>query len=135
MIGITDLITLSDAQSATHLGWFVALGRHVAMEPDPAVQRLLATAAHRHAWHAELWAGRRPTIPHDAVHVLPAPAAVDVAGDVLDAYRTHLAVQRALLADLRARADRELDPATHRVLDLVDADLADLADRAARLRA
>ena len=129
MIGIADLVALCDTQTATHLGWFVALGRHVVGEPDPAVQRALATAAHRHAWHAELWAGRRPAIPHDAVHVLPPPTAVEDGGDLVDAYRTHLATQRRLLADLRDRVARELDPATQRVLELVDADLADLAAR------
>lgn len=132
MIGIVDLVALCDARAATDLGWFVVLGRHVATEPDPALQRTLAAAAHRHAWHAELWAQRRPAIPHDAVHPLPEPATVDAAGDLVGTYRSHLAAQRALLSELRGRTDRELDPATRRVVDLVDADLADLA---ARLRA
>lgn len=129
MIGITELVELCDEQYATNLGWFVVLGERVRDTTDPQLQRLLATAAHRHAWHAELWWQRRPAIPHDVVHEPPPPATIDVGSDALDAYRDHLAEQRSLLARLRGDIDPELDPSTHRVATLVDRDLAELADR------
>lgn len=128
-IGIADLATLCDDQHATHLGWFVVLGERVRQEPDPRLQRLFATAAHRHAWHAELWAQRRPAIPHDATRELPAPATIEVGDDLVAAYREHLAAQRALLERLRGTVDSDLDPSTRRVVDLVDADLAELQER------
>jgi hypothetical protein len=129
VIAIADLVELCAEQYASDLGWFVVLGEHVRHTRDPELQRLLATAAHRHAWHADLWAQRRPAIPHDAVHELPAPAPVVVAGDLVTAYRAHLSSQRTLMARLRAQTDRDLDPSTRRVVDLVDADLVELATR------
>ena len=126
MIAITDLIEVCDEQYARHLGWFELLGQRVRAEPDPALQRLFATAAQRHAWHAELWASRRPAIPHDMVHTLPPPVAPAIEDDLPAAYREHLVAERAKLARLRADVDRDLDPSTVRVIDLVDADLADL---------
>jgi len=125
--GIVDLVALCDEQYATHVGWFMALGERVRDETDPRRQRWYATAAHRHAWHAELWAQRRPAIPHDTVHELPPPAEIGVDGDITSIYCDHLVEQRALLARLRGEVDPELDPSTRRVIDLVDADLADLA--------
>lgn len=129
MTTIAELVDLCDEQCATDLGWFVALGSRVRHEPDPRLQRLFATAAHRHAWHAELWAARRPTVPHDAVHGMPDPATPDVGDDLVASYREHLATRRSFLADLREAADPELDPATVRVVSLVDNDLADLERR------
>lgn len=130
MIGIVDLVALCDDEYAANLGWFVVLGRRVADEPVPALQQLWATAAHRHAWHAELWARRRPAIPHDAIHALPEPATIEVAGgDLRAAYRDHLAHELEALARLRAGTDAELDPSTHRVAGLIATDLRDLSER------
>ena len=129
MIAIADLIEVCDEQYARHLGWFELLGQRVRAEPDAKLQRLFATASQRHAWHAELWASRRPAIPHDTFHLLPPPAAPSVSGDVAAAYLEHLVGERAELARLRATVDGDLDPATVRVIDLVDADLADLQSR------
>ena len=126
MISITDLIEVCDEQYARNLGWFELLGQRVRAEPDPKLQRLFATAAQRHAWHAELWASRRPAIPHDTIHPLPPPTAPSIEGDLPAAYREHLVAERVTLARLRAGVDRDLDPSTVRVIDLVDADLADL---------
>lgn len=126
---IDELIGVCEERAAADLGWFVVLGERVRNEPDPRLQQLFATAAHRHAWHAELWAGRRPAIPHDASPTPPRPAPPEVGGDVVAAYREHLVAQRAFLAELRTETDPDLDPSTHRVLDLVDADLADLQDQ------
>lgn len=129
MIAIAELVDLCDERCASELGWFTVLGERVRDEPDPGLQRLLATAAHRHAWHADLWWARRPAIPHDAVRTTPAPARPDVGDDLVAAYRAHLVHQRSLLARLRADTDPDLDPATVRVATLIDADLADLQDR------
>lgn len=126
MTAIDDLITVCDECTAADLGWFVVLGERVRVETDPELQRLLATASHRHAWHAELWAQRRPAIPHDAARPAPQPALPDVGDDLVAAYRRHLTVRRSFLVGLRAGADPDLDPSTHRLIDLVDADLADL---------
>ena len=41
---------------------FETLGRWARELPDPAVKRLFGTWCHRHAWHAELWRGRLPTV-------------------------------------------------------------------------
>jgi hypothetical protein len=125
-IDLVDLVVLCDEQCAADLGWFVALGERVRDEPDPHRQRWYATAAHRHAWHADLWAQRRPTVPHDAAHALPAPARVEVGDDLAAAYHEHLATQRERRARLRDAVDPDLDPSTRRVIALVDADLADL---------
>jgi len=127
---IVELVEVCDAWCAVDLGWFEVLGERVRHEPDPALQRLFATASQRHAWHAELWAQRRPAIPHDAVHPAPEPVLLTIAGDdLVTAYRRYLTSQRKLLAELRAATDPDLDPATRRVVTLVDADLADLQAR------
>lgn len=129
MIGITELVEVCDEQCALHLGWFVLLGQRVRDAPDPKLQRLFATAAQRHAWHAELWAHRRPAIPHDATHAPPPPALIAVGDDLVADYRDHLALQRTWLERLRSDIDGELDPATERVITLVDADIVDLQSR------
>jgi hypothetical protein len=128
VIAIRDLVDVCDEGYATNLGWFVVLGERVRGEPDPTLQRVFATAAHRHAWHAELWAQRRPSVPHDTHHELPPPTTIAI-GDVVDAYRAHLVAERARLDRLRSAVDPDLDPATVRVVTLIDADLADLHDR------
>ena len=126
---ITELVDVCHERCAENLGWFVVLGERIRDEPDPTLQRLWAVAAHRHAWHAELWAQRRPAIPHDAVHARPEPARPDVGDDLVDAYRRHVAGQRSFLAGLRTTLDPDLDPSTRRVVDLIDADLADVEQR------
>ena len=131
-IDLVDLVALCDEQCAVDLGWFAALGERVRDEPDPRRQRWYATAAHRHAWHADLWAQRRPAVPHDAAPALSAPAPVEVGGDLAAAYHDHLAAQRERLARLRDAVDPDLDPSTRRVIALVDADLADLQRREPR---
>lgn len=128
-VGIAELVEICDEQSATNLGWFVALGERVRAEPDPRRQRWCAMAAHRHAWHAELWASRRPAVPHDAIHDLPAPAVPAIDDDPTASYRAHTARQRVVLDRLRGRLDPDLDPSTLRVLALVEADLADLVEQ------
>lgn len=129
MIPIDELVTLSERRCTLALGWFETLGGWVVDEPDPRRQRWFATACHRLAWHADLWSDRRPAIPHDVVHPRPRPASVDPTGDRAAALSAHLAAERNELAALAARVDPDLDPATLRVIALVDADLAELLER------
>ena len=127
--GIVELGDICDDHAARARGWFETLGRWTRDEPDGRRQRTWATAAHRHAWHADLWVGRRPAIPPVAERPVPPPR--DVAADAgvderAATYRSALSAWRTSLAELRARLDPDLDPSTVRVVDLVTADLDDL---------
>jgi hypothetical protein len=128
MIPIDELISISQARSSLALGWFERLGRWVVDEPDPRRQRWFATACHRLGWHAELWIDRRPAVPHDAIHSRPEATPVDPDGDRCAALAAHLHAERDALTGLADRIDPDLDPATLRVIRLVDADLVDLLD-------
>lgn len=129
-IGIVELGRICDEQRSVCLGWFTTLGRWVADEPTPALQRLYAAASHRHAWHAELWRSRRPTIPPVEARPEPDPVTVDDEDDDRSsAYRSAVAAMRRSLDELRGSIDPELDPSTERVIDLVTADLVDLSAR------
>lgn len=106
---------------------FEHVGGWITSTDDPALQRLFATAAHRHAWHAELWQHRTPTIP-GAEEISPDTGI----GRALDgregddaragAYADALAEMLTGLRALRERIDDDLDPATVRVIDLVASD-------------
>jgi len=128
-LGIVELGEVCARERARGLALFQHLGTWVATTTDPALQRLFATAAHRHAWHAQLWADRSPTIrvPHVVVDV----AAIVEAGDDTDrwtAYATSLGTLIVDLGALRDRIDPDLDPSTARVIELVGADANRLAD-------
>ena len=116
-------------ERARTLALFEQLGTWVTTTADPALQRLFATAAHRHAWHAQLWADRSPTIP--VPPVVAEVATIVEAGDDTDrwaAYATSLGTLLVELGALRGRIDPELDPGTARVIELVGADANRLAD-------
>jgi hypothetical protein len=84
-------------QSARRIGrhaWlemrlFEVLGRWSGTVPDPRARAAFATHSRQHAWHAELWHGLLPAVPHLGAAELVAPdeaAAAIVAGlDALDA--------------------------------------------------
>lgn len=129
-IGIGELVEVCATERARSMSLFERLGTWVPTTHDPALQRLFATAAHRHAWHAHLWAERTPTIPVVAV-AADASAIADATGDTdrWAAYVTSLGLLDTDLAALRARVEPDLDPATQRVLALVTADVEDLAHR------
>jgi hypothetical protein len=127
--GIVELVDVCDRQCANDLGWFEVLGSWARDEDEPAFQRWCADAARRLAWHAELWAGRRPRIPPESSPELPAPARPDISGDRRRACREMLDRMRADVAAVAADTDPDLDPATMRVVGLVDADLAELRAR------
>jgi hypothetical protein len=129
---------LAGGARALELMLFEVVGGWVADAEPAALRPLLATSAHHHAWHAQLWAGRSPTVP-----------GIDL-DDTTAAGRARLQRLETLLrgltgtderigttfgvvvpryaawcASLRAAIDERLDPSTARVLDLVGRDLHD----------
>jgi hypothetical protein len=127
-VGIVELVEVCAAEHARSMSLFERVGGWVATTDDAALQRLFATAAHRHAWHAELWAGRAPAIPVAAV-AADVAAIADATGDVdrWTAYVTALGSLDADLAALAHRVDPDLDPGTARVVSLVASDVRALA--------
>jgi hypothetical protein len=114
---------------------FETLGRWAREHPDPAVKRVMATWCHRHAWHAELWRDRLPSIEgldgdddDVAAWIAPLRAAlldVKTSAEAIAALRESvLPALEAALTEHRAAVDPLLDGPTARVLDLVRADLA-----------
>lgn len=128
-IGILELLDVCARERARSMSLFERLGGWVASTGHPALQRLFATAAHRHAWHAGLWAGRSPTVP--VVAVIDDVAAVADAHDDADRWAAYVTSLGQLIADLdglRGRVDPDLDPGTARVIGLVLRDARELAD-------
>ena len=128
-LGIVELVDVCERQAARDEELFRTLGAWVADEPDPSRQRWFATAAHRHAWHAELWRERRPRIPVEA----GAGESSASAGEPDDRgawYRSQLASILDELTALRDRIDATLDPSTCRVIDLVTNDVQAMSDAA-----
>jgi hypothetical protein len=132
MTGIVDLVAVCVAQRQWSQRLFERCGAWVATSEHPGLQQLLATATHRHAWHAELWSRRRPTIPvDDPPAASPDEQHVELDGDAARAaaYANELESMLTALDRIRAASDPTLDPATHRTLDLVTTDLLDLRQR------
>jgi hypothetical protein len=132
VIAIVDLVAVCVAQQRWSQRLFEQCGVWVATTRHPPLQQLMAVATHRHAWHAELWGERRPAIPCDSPLASPADAAAtdsDSDAGRAAAYASELQAMLAALDQIRAGADRALDPATHRTLDLVTADLVELGRR------
>jgi hypothetical protein len=137
-LGIRALAGLAARAIAVELVLFEAFGRWISTTSHASAKPMLAAAARRHAWHAELWRERFPTIADvdvdeaiaaarshlsplvDALAVFDALstgpgrlAVVEVAATALErAYRTALAAN-----------DPQLDAPTARVITLVLADL------------
>lgn len=125
---IVDVATHCDLQAAIHRRLFELLGTWAADDAEPARQRWYATAAHRHAWHAELWAQRRPVIPDSPT--ADAAAAIDPPDDADGRFAWYRATLDRLVADTERAAehfDPVLDPGSVRVARLVSNDLAELA--------
>ena len=130
-LGIVEVGDLCARMRARNLDLFEQLGAWVVDTSDPASQRLFAEAAHRHAWHAELWAQRAPAIPAVDLDMSTArpPAVPGPAAERIPLYTVAL---DELIDDLRtvgARVDVLLDPSTVRTIDLVMVDLLDLQSR------
>jgi len=130
-LGIVELSDVCADMRARNLELFEWLGAWVPASADGALQRLFAEACHRHAWHAELWQRRTPTIPIDGHSKRPASRTPDLTDDLRrrEHYREALAALRDGVAALRPRVDPILDPSTTRTTDLVAGDLDDLARR------
>ncbi len=135
--GIVELGEICARMRATGLDLFEALGRWVVDTDDPSLQQLFAEAGHRHAWHADLWQQRSPAIPPVEPDLLTHAfrTAIPDDDDRAGTYRRHLDRLLDRLDDLDDRTDPVLDPATHRVIRLVAADLRDLSARLAALEA
>lgn len=133
-LGIVELAGWCASMRDESLRWFRVLGTWVD-DPDPHLQRWFAEAGHRHAWHAELWQGRLPTIP-PAVNVRAVPEHDQRDGSRVTGERRASDYRSALdsmLVELDRTADRidaELDPSTRRTIGLVRADLVELLARA-----
>ncbi len=128
-LGIVELVDVCQTMQGRNERLFRSLGAIVTGGTAGSDGRLLAEACHRHAWHAELWAARCPIIPIEE-SAGSSRAADAVAGDDAgEVYRHELDALRAYVEGLRERIDRELDPSSARVVDLVRADLAALHER------
>ena len=123
---IADVADLCAAQRALSLDLFEQLGATITSLPVDR-QRIHAEAAHRHAWHAELWAARSPAIPTVDLDAKTAEHRTDV--DLLADYTGLLTQMAAELDEWNDRIDRDLDPSTARAISLVSADLRELRDR------
>jgi hypothetical protein len=140
-LGIVELSSVCGSMRARSLALFEQLGAWVPTTAPGELQRLFAEACHRHAWHAELWEARRPTIAIPATSA-EAPQALDpkvpdpTSGDDdrRGTYRAALAQLDEDLRPLRARVDPTLDPSTARTIDLVGRDVVELAARLESLR-
>jgi hypothetical protein len=134
---IVDLAATCRSMQAVNQQLFERLGEWVAVTGEPRAQQLFALACHRHAWHAELWAQRSPTINVEGQHRRP-PTGGDDLHDVEGAdatarlawYRDQLDALQADVRDVGARIESLLDPGTWRVINLVTADLEELCQRA-----
>jgi hypothetical protein len=114
---------------------FETLGRWARKLGDPAAQRLFGAWCHRHAWHAELWRDRLPTVADEGEGgddvdgwispVRRALADVSTSAEAIAALRESvLPALEAAVAEHRDATDPMLDGPTARVLDLVATDLA-----------
>ena len=127
-VTIAELVAISTSMQNRFAQLFETLGRWVATTDDPETQQRFARNAHRHAWHAELWAARRPTVPIEAVR--PSLADVEIDAQLGDGaarsawYDEQIELLRSELTDLHRRVDPQLDPGTARVISLISADLA-----------
>lgn len=128
-MAMLDVAALCARMRAVNLDLFELLGAWVTDTPAGAAQRRWATACHRHAWHADLWAQRAPTIrPFDlAAAVAGHRGALADPSDRANWYTGRLTAIDAELAELAERVDSELDPSTARTIELVRADLAKMS--------
>ena len=135
-LGIVELGDVCAAMRAHSLALFAQIGAWVATTSPGEQQRLFAEACHRHAWHADLWEARAPTIPtaHATTPPSAAPATVDDDDTRRERYRAELSSLEDQLRSLRSRIDPALDPSTARTIDLVGRDVVEIAERLDALR-
>ena len=140
-LGIVELGDVCAAMRARSLDLFAQLGAWVLTTSPGEQQRLFAEACHRHAWHADLWEARAPTIPTTRATSLPSTVPTwdgedGADGDDMrrDRYRSELSSLEDQLRSLRPRIDPALDPSTARTIDLVGRDVVEIAERLDALR-
>jgi hypothetical protein len=129
-LGIVELVTVCADRRAQNLHLFEVVGGWVATSPSGPEQRLFSSATHRHAWHAQLWEQRSPSIPVEP-DTEPAIDELDrLAGpsDRRGRYRAALESEITRLATLEASIHRELDPSTARTIDLITTDVSELLE-------
>jgi hypothetical protein len=146
-VGIRDLAGLVARAIAVELVLFETFGRWIPTTSQAHAKPLLAAAARRHAWHADMWRARFPVIPDADLDAAVAEARSNL-GPLVDALAVfdalaagpgRLAVTdhaaAALAREYRAALaaiDPLLDAPTSHVLTVVLADLdAHAASRAA----
>jgi hypothetical protein len=136
--GIRGLAIVAARAMAVELVMFEAFGRWISTTSHASAKPMLAAASRRHAWHAELWRERFPTIPDADVDEAVVEARSNL-GPLVDALAVFDALPsgpgRLAVAELAATQlareylaalaaiDPLLDAPTARVLTLVLADL------------
>lgn len=129
-LGIIELGALCARHRAISLDLFEQLGALVTADgmAAGADQQRYAVACHQHAWHAELWSKRAPSIPPLQLDggfeqsVLRSRGTNQPVTDTAS-YRRAAEALTNELTELLARTDPLLDPSTARVISLVLADL------------
>lgn len=126
-LGIVELVDFCASMEQRNHTVFESLGAWLRSSDPPQGElgRTITEACHRHAEHASLWNGRRPTIPIGA----PAESTGTEQISDSDAYREILETLQVDASSVAARVDAELDPSTRRVLEVVERDLGSIADR------
>jgi hypothetical protein len=135
-IPIVELGSICVSLQARNDELFTQLGSWVTTTSDPQLQRVWATACHRHAAHAELWAQRTPRIATLDFGAPSVDSSVSSASSNDDAQRRSWYLGQldeigAVLERLEVDGDATLDPSTARTVQLVAADVADLRSRLA----
>jgi hypothetical protein len=131
---LADLVRRTRRWIAVEELLFETLGGWARRLADPPTQRVFGTWCHRHAWHAELWRSRLPTVDaagdDDDVDAWIAPLrsamnGVTTADEAIAVLRhSVLPALRGAVAEHRDAIDPLLDGPTARILDLVAADLS-----------
>lgn len=128
---IADLAERAAAYRSVELTLFGALGSWATEGGE--LSGFLATRCHRHAWHAELWAGRFPLIPGRSLpDPDPHPGLRDALAQLTGDTARLVAVYRAVIPRLAvsyqaygARLDELTDGPTVRVVELCRRDVVD----------
>jgi hypothetical protein len=133
-VGIIELVDVCARMRARNLELFEQLGGWIVDTTDANLQRSFTEGAHRHAWHADLWAQRMPVVAGVVAGVAADDSIVTRPATVLPAnraraYRAALDELMSEVDALRTRVDDLLDPSTARTIELVQRDVAQLRDR------
>lgn len=134
---LAEIATITRDMARLEHQLFVTLGEAARSADPPLSPDVLATWCHRHAWHAERWTHRAPVVAgwfgSDPPATWAGSAPVDdavaaLAADGFTAVATAVAALDDALALIAARTDSVTDPATARVLALVQRDVDEQRD-------